>query len=532
MKKNIVNLSVLLCASALAANYSPSNREHSWPGGQLNPPGKERPLPRDDSGKPPNIILIVADDLGFGDVGAFAQWDGPQSLTERRAGKRFPVIHTPYLDRLAAQGMTLKDFYSNCSVCSPTRAAIMTGRYQHRSGVINVLGQLGNAFRAVYLDDDPFVGLRPEEMTLAEVLRDAGYRTGIFGKWHLGPLKEAGYHPLDHGFDEFVGTSGGGGNMFSMKFQGESYFYRGREAVEAPGYYYTFVLSDETIDFIRCDDEAPFFAYVPFTAPHSSSPVGPGDELAANAWDSNNMHLYGFRDDHHQWYKEVVEALDLAIGRIHNALIEEGLEDNTLIFFTSDNGPIRHGYPPFSQRTGKGGLFENGIRMPTIAHWPARIEPGTSSRAPAMTMDLLPTFVSLAGASLPAEAPPLDGLDLTPVLTGSGNLPPRRLFWEKPASVWMDQFHLHIWAVRDGDWKLLQGEPVTRTGSVNPQLFNLREDPIESNDLSEQYPVKVAELQEAFLTWKAEVYSDAPFDLDDFLQRLKDGGIIPAEAIE
>lgn len=517
---------------AVDVGYSPSNRAHGWPGGPLSPPGKERPLPRDDAGQRPNIILIVADDIGFGDVGAFAQWDGPESPTERRAGKRFPVIHTPHLDRLAAQGMMLTDFYSNCSVCSPTRAAIMTGRYQHRSGVINVLGQLGNAFRAVYPDGDPFVGLRPEEITMAEVLRDAGYRTGMFGKWHLGPLDEAGYHPLDHGFDEFVGTSGSGGNKFSMQRAGQSYFYRGRDTVEAPGYYYTFVLADEAIDFIRRADEAPFFAYVPFTAPHSSSPVGPGDEVAANAWDGDGMQLYGFRDDHHQWYKEVVEAMDLAIGRIHHALIEDGLENNTLIFFTSDNGPIRHGYPPFSRHAGKSWLFENGIRVPTIAHWPAQIQPGSVSQTPAMTMDLLPTFVAMAEAALPPHAQPLDGVDLMPVWTGSGTVPSRRLFWEKPERVWMDQFHLHIWAVRDGDWKLLQSNPVTRSGPVQPQLFNLREDPVESTDLSERYPAKVAELQEAFRAWKEEVYADAPYDLTDFLQRLQAEGIIPSDGVE
>jgi arylsulfatase A len=465
--------------------------------------------------KPLNIILMVADDLGYGDVSLF-RTDGPPPPS----GSNRPLIFTPQIDGLGKNGLILTDFYANCSVCSPTRAAIMTGRYQHRSGIANVLSQTANAFSTVYPEADQRLGLRTEETTIAEAMLAGGYRTGMIGKWHLGHLEEPGGHPMDHGFEHFLGVQGSGGNFFSMIRNGRSILYRGRERVAASGEYWTYVQAQEGLAFIDQPDERPFFLYIAFNAPHGSSRVGPGDREAANQWD----HRGSFRTDYSQVHKELVEALDEAVGMIREGLEERGLLDNTLIIFTSDNGQTGYGFPPFSQRLGKQTVYEGGVRVPTVMHWPAGIEAGRVSSTPKMTMDLMPTFLGLTGIALPEGAAPLDGLDLSSFIKHGGEPEHRLLFWEKPYQVWMEYFENRIFAVRDGDWKLV------RSHINRPlELYNLKQDQSETHDLAGQYPERVAQMKQAFEVWRKDVWSDAPYDLDDFILRLREHEIVTDE---
>ena len=471
------------------------------------------PSPKSTSARP-NILLILADDLGYGDISSFrgdAIW---KTVVPAPSGVK--PTQTPHIDRLAAGGLMLTSFYANDSVCSPTRAAIMTGRYQHRSGMINVLGQLTQATRKFTPPgQESFVGLRLSETTMAEVMRDGGYRTACFGKWHLGPLES--HQPLDQGFEHFVGTSGGAEDNFQMRnAHGKSIFWRDRKPVDAPGKYFADVLADEAIAYMTKNDDRPFFVYLPFTSPHVPY-FGPGDRGLAEKWDHEGND--GPREDLHQAYKEVVEAMDAAVGRIHKALHDANLEDNTLIVFTSDNGPVDFGScVPFRGR--KTNSYEGGIREPTIAHWPGHIKAGTRTTETAISMDLLPTFAAIGDCPLPSGLK-LDGTDLTELLTNGEPLPHRMLFWERGTGVEMRNFNRRLMAVRDGTWKLV------REKAEKPlELYDLQSDPGERHDIAHEHPEVIDRLQKAFEEWKADVYSDCPYKIDELINQLKTSGVI------
>lgn len=461
----------------------------------------------------PNILLIVADDLGYGDVSCFRgdlPWESVVPSPEKTEG-----IQTPVLDMIAQKGIMLTDFHSNCATCSPTRASIMTGRYNHRTGITNVLGQLGNAMKKVARPgEEPFLGLLAEEVTIAEVLKDGGYCTACFGKWHLGPLDT--HNPLDHGFDIYIGTEGGAGDNFSMKNRdGKSYFYRNREPAEAPGYWFADVLADEVIKFITEKSDQPFFVYLPFTTPHLPY-VGPGDREIVNVWDEQGLSP---REDLYQAYKDVVEGMDASIGRIYKTLEKFDLDRNTIVIFTSDNGPVDYGSPG-QFRGRKTNLYEAGTRVPTIISWPGKIRSGIKSDQLCMTMDLFPTLAAISGCRIP-DTLKLDGTDLSAMLTNGDKLKPRMLFWERPTGVMMDNFDIRRFAVRDGQWKLLQD----RTGKPF-ELYNLATDPGERMNIAENYPERVDKMKSAFEKWKQDVYSDSPWDYDELLIRLEQAGII------
>ncbi len=458
----------------------------------------------------PNILLILADDLGYGDISGF-RGDAPWRTVVPAPADVAP-IETPNIDALAHGGLMFTDFHSNDSVCSPTRAALMTGRYQHRSGVVNVLGQLSQATRQMARDGEkPFVGLRRTETTVAEVLRDAGYRTACFGKWHLGPLNRLG--PLDQGFDHYVGVTGGAEDNFAMHdARGRSILWRDREVVDAPGNYFTDFLADEAIQYMTTKSEQPFFVYLPFTAPHLPY-FGPNDKDLA--WDRNPL---GPRTDQHQVYKEVVEGLDAAIRRIVAALRQAGLDKSTLIVFTSDNGPVDCGSCS-PHRGRKTNLYEGGTRVPTLFYWPGQIAAGRQTSVPAMSMDLLPTLAAIGEARIPSQLQ-LDGTSLAPLLQADAALPPRKLFWERGTGVYMEKFDQRNSAVRDGDWKLVQryGQPV--------ELYDLASYPTEEHNVAAAHADKVAELQQAFQDWHADVYADCPYDTAELVSRLKQAGTI------
>jgi arylsulfatase A len=453
----------------------------------------------------PNILLILADDLGYGDIACF-RGDTPWT-TYKPAQPEVKAPRTPNLDRLAAQGRMLTSFYDNCSVCSPSRAAMMTGRYNHRSGVVNVLGQLSSAMKQI---GESFTGLQKSEITVAGLLKANGYRTACFGKWHLGNLEE--HHPLDFGFDQYVGDKYGGGDNFSVKdAKGKSFFYRNRDAVDAPGYWYTDVLIDETISYITQSAEKPFFAYLALTTPHTPY-IGPNDKELANAWDKKGGK--GPRKDFYRAYVDVVEGMDASLGRLFQTLEKSGLADNTLVIFTSDNGATGCGSSaPLRGR--KCELYEGGTRVPFIAHWPGHIPSGSSADSPAMGMDLLPTFAALAGAPLPTGRK-IDGVNLSTLLTAGTALSPRMLFWEKPNDVWMDKFYLRRWAVRDGKWKIQQ-DPINKELA----LYDLSADPTESSNVAAGHPEIVQRLEQAFQAWRKDVYSDCPYNIDQVIERMK-----------
>jgi arylsulfatase A len=472
----------------------------------------------------PNIVMILVDDMGRGDMTAFrgdAPWTNISPVPDDVRAPR-----TPNLDAMAAAGMQLNHFYANAALCSPTRAALLTGRYQQRSGVVSVLGQLGSAFRiTTEPGEEAFGGLRREETTIAAVLRDAGYRTAMFGKWHLGGGQNnfGDYHPMDYGFEKYVGSPSWGGNNFSMRNQRGSYFFRDREPVDAPGNWYTDVLADEAAAYmVERTDQRPFFVYLSFTAPHLPL-IGPGDRELANAWDHAGR--LGPREDLHRAYVEIIEGMDAAVGRLWQRLREAGLDHNTLIVFASDNGPVDYGSAePLRGR--KTWLYEGGTRSPTFALWPAGIPAGTQSDEPGLTMDLFPTFATLAGATLPDERK-LDGVDLSPVLRGTASgLEPRQLFWEMPIGVHIRHFTNRRWAVREGDWKLLrerQGKPL--------ELYNLADDPREQRNLADVHPDVVERLEQAFHAWRKDVYAEAPYDEAAFVERLKAHGLMEYQGL-
>lgn len=414
----------------------------------------------------PNLIIIFADDMGYGDVGSFGH----------------PTIATPQLDRMAAEGMKLTQFYVGASVCTPSRAALLTGRYPIRSGVTRVV-----------IPKSPG-GLPASEVTMAEMLREAGYATMCVGKWHLGARHE--HLPLQHGFDRYFGIPYS--NDMSPWAQPENPtfngdpphpLYRDNEITnpdsEPDQTQLTRQYTDESLAFIRQQVKArkPFFLYLAHTFPHVP--------LFASA---------GFKGKSRRGlYGDTIEEMDAATGELLRSLRELGVERNTLVIFTSDNGPwlgkkLDSGSSgPFKE--GKVSTWEGGFRVPFIARWPGRIPSGVTNMAFATAMDLMPTFAALAGAKLPRDRE-LDGVDLAPVLL-------RNETGREPEMYYY--FNDEAWAVRRGPWKLhlKTVSPASIAGWGNwpvtehnpPLLYNVETDPGETIDQAGEHPRVVAELK-------------------------------------
>jgi arylsulfatase A-like enzyme len=397
----------------------------------------------------PNIIFIYADDLGYGDLGSY----GADSIA------------TPHLDRLAAEGMRFTDFYSSSPVCSPSRTALLTGQYQVRHGITRVF--FPNSTQ----------GLDTSALTIAEVLRDAGYATGIIGKWHLGHLPQ--FLPRRHGFDYWFGLPYSNDMEWAPRKDPPLPLYRNEAVIDQPAYQPTLTqrYTAESINFIARHREGPFFLYLAHTFPHK--PLHVSAEYAG----SSDYGLYG----------DVVQELDASVGELLATLDAFGLADNTLVVFSSDNGPVGP-KPGFGKTGGLRGhktlTYEGGIRVPTLAYWPGTIAAGQVERTPGIMLDWFPTFARLAGAEIP-DTLPLDGSDITPLLLGNELPEPRAFFF---------YFNEDLRAIRHGDWKLkkavLKNPYWQKLEPHGDQLFNLREDPYERHDLSERYPKRVAELKE------------------------------------
>lgn len=412
------------------------------------------------SQRAPNVVFILADDLGWGDLGVYGQTD----------------FQTPQLDRLARQGIRFTQAYANSAVCSATRFALITGRYQYRlrGGLEEPLA--GGGIGAL--------GLPPEHPTLPSLLKAAGYRTALLGKWHLGALPTFG--PLKSGYDLFFGNHGGAIDYFTHKAGvGENVredLYEGEVPVKQVGYY-TDLLGDRAVDYIARQSPAqPFFLSLHFTAPHWPW-EGPQDEAVSRQiksifhYDGGSLGTYG----------RMVGALDTAVGRVLKALKDRKLDDNTIVVFTSDNGGERFSRTwPFSGQ--KTELLEGGVRVPLIVRWPGRIQAGRVSEQVTISMDWLPTLLDAAG-SRPDPAHASDGENLLPTLLDAhAPLRERTLFWRYKV--------LEQRAVRSGDWKYLR---------INGQefLFDVARDPRERANLRERHPEVFERLKQRWEDWNA-----------------------------
>jgi arylsulfatase A-like enzyme len=405
----------------------------------------------------PNILFILADDLGYGDLGCYGAND----------------IRTPNLDRLAQQGVRFTDFYANGPVCTPTRCGLMTGRYQQRIG----------GLEWAISPQQKHLGLPPQEKTIAQMLRENGYATAMSGKWHLGYTEDRA--PNAHGFDQFFGLLSGNHDYFTHRERsGEPDLYRDTTPVTEDGYS-TSLIQQYALGFLDAMKDKPFFLYVAFNAPHW--PIqGPGDgdkQVTQKDW------AQGTRET----YVKMVEAMDTSIGEILAALDKHGLADSTLVVFTSDNGGDRfsRNYP---LDHGKGTLGEGGIRVPCIARWPGHLPAGKVSKQVGITMDWSATILNLAGAKPPPDRP-LDGRDLLPILAGEKRGMKRTLFWRRVGPNWVKTHR----AVRDGNWKLIE----ERNGKR--QLYNLAEDLGEMNNLADEETSKVAKMSKLLDKWESQV---------------------------
>lgn len=451
---------------------------------------------------PPNFVIIFADDLGYGDLGCY--------------GAR--GYRTPNLDRLAAQGTRFTSFYVAQAVCSASRAALLTGCYPNRIGILGALGPGSKT------------GLNPAELTLAEVLKTRGYATAIFGKWHLGDAPE--FLPTRHGFDEYFGLPYSN-DMWPLHpeyanlppdaarrksgypdlplFEGERVAIRPVTAAHQAQL--TTWYTERAVDFIGRHRDRPFFLYVPHAMPHV--PLFVSEKFRGK-----------FRAG---LYADVIREIDWSVGEILRALRRHSLEERTLVIFTSDNGPWllygNHAGSAGPLREGKATTFEGGVRVPFIARWPGRIPRGRVCPELATTMDLLPTLARLAGAELPADRR-LDGRDIGPLLRGEPGA-------RSPHEAFFYYWGRELQAVRSGPWKLHfphtypKPDPPGRDGSpgkytqlrIGPALFNLDQDPGETRDLAAKFPDVVRRLEALAETTRA--------DLGDAATKREGAGVRP-----
>lgn len=413
----------------------------------------------------------MADDLGYGDVGCYGCSD----------------IRTPAIDSLAADGVRFTTFYSSAPECTPTRTALLTGRYQHRVGGLECALGIGNVGRyddAIRLRRTNDMGLPVEETSIARMLKDAGYATAISGKWHLG--YEPKFFPLRHGFDSWLGPVGGAVDYFHhSEYTGQPALYENDKPVKREGYL-TDLITDEAVSFIQ-QQKNPFFLYVAYTAPHTPY-QGPGDKKSEPvAQDDYNK---GSRET----YAAMVERMDQGIGRILKTLDDNGLAENTLVIFMSDNGANRTGNnSPFSGF--KGNLFEGGIRVPCIVRWPGVLDRGVVSEQPCMTMDFSCSIVRAAGTKPPAGRT-FDGMDILQEVATNRPVQQRTLFWRARRGEWTRK------AVRDGSLKYIR---LQNDDDVKEYLFDLERDPAEKNNHLNDQPENVLRLKSLLHNWEQQV---------------------------
>jgi len=435
--------------------------------------------------RPPNIVLIYADDLGYGDLGVYGH----------------PTLRTPNLDRLAAQGLRLTSYYAPSPLCSPSRASLLTGRIHYRTGIES------------WIPPDTDVQLGPREITIAKLLKEKGYATFLGGKWHLnGGLGVAAHtQPQDHGFDHWLALHA----WAKPHHRNPLNFYRNGEPLGEVIGYPAQITVDEAIGWLeRQESSSPFFLFLPLVEPHSTlaNPDsfnelyaeftrGDPDPIPNMGGPPDNLEARGPGE-----YYANVTHMDHQIGRLLEHLDRAGLADDTLVIFTSDNGPVTTDWRHWWEinlygstggfRGRKADLYEGGIRVPAIVRWPGRVARGSVSDAPVVGYDVLPTLASIVGFDVPQDRP-IDGEDFSALLRGEDFERSRPIYWE------FDDGQGFHFALRDGDWKLLADEALQRI-----ELYDLAADRFEVLDRSSSQPDRVDDLLHALRSIRESVKAD------------------------
>lgn len=435
---------------------------HRAPGPQQEPQGNAA-----DTTKRPNFVIIFTDDQGYGDLSCYGA----------------SHVSTPRIDQMAKEGSRLTSFYVAAPVCTPSRAGLMTGCYPKRIGMAT-----GSNF-GVLLAGDP-KGLNPKEITIAEVLKSVGYRTGMFGKWHLGDQPE--FLPTQQGFDEF----------FGLPFSHDIHPFHPRQEkyrfpplalldqdtvieLDPDADYLTKRITDRAVSFIEANKDEPFFMYVPHPIPHAPLHVSPPfmtdvpDAVVAKLKQEDGNIDYRTRD---RLFRQAIAEIDWSVGEILDALRAHGLDEQTLVIFTSDNGPPKNTLhaSPGPLRGHKGTTYEGGMREPTVIRWPGKIPAGKDNSEMMTAMDLLPTFAKLAGAQVPSDRI-IDGKDIWPTLVGEASTPHEAFFYHRGTT---------LAAVRSGNWKL-------HTNKGRPtHLYDLGSDIGESKNVIKSHPEVVRKLNQ------------------------------------
>ncbi len=423
--------------------------------------------------RPPNVVLVMMDDLGYGDLGSYGASD----------------VRTPNIDRLAREGIRFTDAYANGPVCTPTRAALISGLYPQRVGLESIL---------TASPEDRELGLPVRGGSLPALLKTNGYATALIGKWHLGWKPEFG--PIAHGFDEFYGFLGGAHSYYTNRAEirgvgpGPADLFENTTPVQATGYL-TDEITRRAVGFITRHADKPFFLEVAYNAVHW--PFEPPDRPPTDSERHVKRPLRQMPDDsvtgtRHD-YIRMLERADRGVGEILSALDQRRLTDNTLVIFTNDNGGewLSRNAPLFHR---KATLWEGGIRVPLILRWPAQLPRGKTSSQVAMTMDITASILAATGARTPPDYR-ADGIDILPIIRGQVPEVERRLFWR-----WTTPNRQQR-AVRHGQWKLL-------VDGTHLLLFDLRVDPGERTDIAALRPELVATLQRLLVSWEADVDRD------------------------
>ncbi len=444
----------------------------------------------------PNLIVVMVDDMGYAGLSCFGN----------------PYFQTPELDRMAAEGMRLTDFHSSGTVCSPTRAGLLTGRYQQRAGIEAVIHP--------YPDHPEHrKGLQLSETTFAEVLKKAGYVTGMFGKWHQGyPVNSDDYHPQEHGFDEFVGYHSGNIDFISHVGDHNVHdWWHGRKETPEDGYS-THLINKYSVDFVRRHGKGdkPFCLYISHEAIHNPVQV-PGDRVrrTTEEWDRWKWRDVS-KEERIAKYKGMTLPIDEGMGDLFRTLRELDIAENTFVLFFSDNGPagdFPSGDPKY--RSGKGQVYEGGHKVPAIAWWPGHVKPGTQSDETLIIIDIMPTLLRLARTKTTGKA--MDGVDFSKVILENKPIAHRQLFWAS-----MSNGGRRSEAMRDGDWKLVVQHPRAKPGTFENEkleLYNLMTDPGEKKDLSKRNPDRTHKMAQRLKDWFTETQATATSQPGGWLDR-------------
>jgi arylsulfatase A len=448
----------------------------------------------------PNIVLIVSDDQGYNDLSCL----GNQQ------------VRTPNLDRLAAEGVRLTNFYVSWPACTPSRGSLLTGRYPQRNGLYDMIRNEAPDYGYKYPPDEypvtleRILGMDTREVMISQVLKQQGYRTAVFGKWDGGQLKR--YLPLQRGFDEFYGLVNTGIDYYTHERYGVPSMFRDNEpTTEDKGTYATYLFRREAVRFIEENHDRPFFLYLPFNAPHGSSSLDPKIRSTVQAPEEFEAHYPHLQQEagyvkgkrygedalvanaamRKLGYVAATTCMDHCIGEVLDSLEAHGLWDNTLVIFFSDNGG-GGGADNSPLRGRKAMMFEGGNRVPCIARFPRRIPPASVSHEFLTTLELFPTLTRVAGSELPSDIV-YDGFDMLPVLSGQESSQRSTMFWKRRGDL----------AARVGHWKWVDS-------ARGKGLFDLSQDVGERNDLSESHPEKLRELKQAFADWMAEMEAAEP----------------------